>query len=84
MGSDKNLVVPVKKKSNNFSQNSISQYNDQSYGLLTLGESKIIQLENGKNVELLPYLSTSSAMPAYYGGPRRTRTFDRPVMSRML
>lgn len=35
---------------------SISQYNDQNYGLLTLGESKIIQLENGKNVELLPYL----------------------------
>lgn len=30
--------------------------------------------------------STNSAIPANKknGGPRRTRTFDRPVMSRML
>ncbi len=29
--------------------------------------------------------STNSAIPAYInGGPRRTRTYDRPVMSRML
>ena len=36
---------------------SIPQYGDETgKGLLTLGESKIIQLENGKSVELLPYL----------------------------
>ena len=29
--------------------------------------------------------STNFATPAsFYGGPRRTRTYDRPVMSRLL
>lgn len=35
---------------------SIPQYGGQGHGLLTLGESKVIELENGKSVELLPYL----------------------------
>jgi GNAT superfamily N-acetyltransferase len=35
---------------------SIPQYGGQGQGLLTLGESKTIQLENGKNIELQPYL----------------------------
>ncbi len=35
---------------------SIPQYGGQGHGLLTLGESKTIQLENGKSIELLPYL----------------------------
>ena len=35
---------------------SIPQYGREGRGLLTLGESKLIQLENGNNIELLPYL----------------------------
>lgn len=35
---------------------SISEYGDYKKGLLTLGESQVIQLENGKTIELLPYL----------------------------
>lgn len=35
---------------------SIPLYGGQRHGLLTLGEAKTIQLENGKSVELLPYL----------------------------
>lgn len=35
---------------------SIPQYGGTVEGLLTLGESKIIQLEDGRRVELLPYL----------------------------
>ncbi len=35
---------------------SIPQYGETGHGLLTLGEPRIIQLENSQKIELLPYL----------------------------
>lgn len=35
---------------------SVPQYGGNGKGLLTLGDYKTVQLENGRNIELLPYL----------------------------
>lgn len=35
---------------------SVPQYSNTSKGLLTLGEFKTVQLDNGQSIELLPYL----------------------------
>lgn len=35
---------------------SVAEYSNHSRGLLTLGDFKIIELENGKQIELMPYL----------------------------
>lgn len=41
---------------------SISEYGGVSHGLSTLGEFKTIELENGKKIELLPYILDTHCM----------------------
>ncbi len=64
---------------------SIPQYGDpkKGKGLLTLGESKVIQLEDGKNVELLPYLLETHCTRGTSKDDPRIRMSNRAAIPRL-
>lgn len=60
---------------------SVSKYGSNSYGLLTLGDKKILELENGKKVELLPYIIDSTPLNRGISDedPRRKRSNHKAI-----
>ena len=59
---------------------SVSQYGVQSWGLRTLGESKIITKEDGKVIELLPYLiEMGYTRGVSIEDPRRRRSHENAI-----
>ena len=59
---------------------SIPQYGGQSRGLRTLGESKIITKEDGKKIELLPYLvEMGYTRGVSKEDPRRRRSHENAI-----
>lgn len=62
---------------------SVAQYGDHSHGLMTLGESRVIQLEDGKNIELLPYLLETNTPRGTSKNDPRIRRSDKIAIPKL-
>lgn len=60
---------------------SVSKYGNHSRGLLTLGDKKILELENGRKIELLPYIVDSEPLNRGVSDndPRRKRANNKAI-----